>query len=188
VIRIVIQTQNCNAAAHVAGAAAVQEFATFDVYAPEVEQFMAKSSNTYETEQFVGVELLPNGGPHTEPQALADRLERCVRLGFVSRRVGDKDAFDVDDLLEVSEVAHIVSALRFSTTFARREEARPRPDRAKMAIAIARILNGDPERVRVALRWPDEANEMFWSGRSDEERALAYAIYDLMVDPSRWPA
>jgi hypothetical protein len=111
-IRVLVQTQNCNAAAHVSGAAAIQEFTTFDVIAPEVEQFMQRSSNTFETKQFVGVELLPNGGPHPEPQALADRLERCVRLGFVSRRVGDKDAFDVDDLLEVSEVAQIVAALR----------------------------------------------------------------------------
>jgi hypothetical protein len=140
---------------------------------------MAKSSNTYETKQFVGVELLPNGGPHTEPQALADRLERCVRLGFVSRRVGDKDAFDVDDLLEVSEVAHIVSALRFSTTFARREEARPRPDRAKMAIAIARIGSG---------RSPNVDPDQVWSELSDGDKAMAFAIYDLMVDPSRWPA
>jgi hypothetical protein len=178
-IRIVIQTQNCNAAAHVAGAAAVQEFATFDVSAPEVEQFMAKSSNTYETKQFVGVELLPNGGPHPEPQALADRLERCVRLGFVSRRVDDKDAFDVDDLLEVSEVAQIVSALRFSTTFARREEAPLRPDRAKMAIAIARNMG---------IGIPVEDDERFWSTVTIVDKAHAFAIYDLMVDPSRWPA
>ncbi len=165
-IRIIVQTQNCNVAAHVSGAGAERSFTTFDVDAPEVEQFMAASSNGYETKQFVGVELLPNG--HRDPpKTLADRLARCVRIGFVSRRSDDKDMFDVDDLLEVSEVAQIVAALRASAIGTR-------PDRAKTAIRIAGIMLG-----RVSDGVSDET---YWVDLSPSVKRAAFAVYDLMAN------
>lgn len=48
----------------------------------------------------------------TDATALANRIEKAVRLGFVSRDPNDKDRFDVDDLIEFEEQAMIVAALR----------------------------------------------------------------------------
>lgn len=56
-LRIIVETQNCGAAANISGARPQISHRTFVVEAPEVEKFMRESRDSYTDRQVIGVEL-----------------------------------------------------------------------------------------------------------------------------------